>query len=182
MPFEERKATEVAAYFLRLAGGRMPYLKLIKLLYLADREALHQWGNVITTDRHVSMPHGPVVSNTYNLMIDDRNKPFWSIYISAPVGEYELELLRHDCPIDRLSRAEERLIQSVYARYGRMNKWRLRDYTHELPEWRDPNGSSLPIELEDILAAQGVEATEAESISEALRAHDREEAILGPAF
>jgi hypothetical protein len=35
LPFNERKATEAAAYLLKLRGGRMSYMKLIKLLYLA---------------------------------------------------------------------------------------------------------------------------------------------------
>jgi hypothetical protein len=64
MAFDERKATEAAAYLLRLRGGRMSYLKLIKLLYLADREALSRWGFSVTNDRHVSMPHGPHASWT----------------------------------------------------------------------------------------------------------------------
>jgi uncharacterized phage-associated protein len=46
----------------------MAYIKLIKLLYLADREALLRWGRPITTDRHVSMPKGPVVSQIYDLI------------------------------------------------------------------------------------------------------------------
>ena len=39
-PFNERKATEAAAHLLALRGGQMHYLKLLKLLYIADREAL----------------------------------------------------------------------------------------------------------------------------------------------
>ena len=38
MRFNEVKATQAAARLLRNRGGRMKYLKLIKLLYLADRE------------------------------------------------------------------------------------------------------------------------------------------------
>ena len=34
----------------------MSYMKLIKLLYLADREALARWGRPITTDQYVSTP------------------------------------------------------------------------------------------------------------------------------
>jgi len=37
----------------------MHYVKLIKLLYLADREALLRWGAPITTDRYVSMTMDP---------------------------------------------------------------------------------------------------------------------------
>lgn len=43
--FDEMKATQAAALFLELAGGRENYTKLIKLLYLLDREALIRQGH-----------------------------------------------------------------------------------------------------------------------------------------
>jgi len=46
--FNEQKATELAAYFLKSGGGSMPYLKLMKLLYLADRKAIELDGSPIT--------------------------------------------------------------------------------------------------------------------------------------
>jgi hypothetical protein len=36
----EKKATQAAARFLAASSKRMHYLKLLKLMYLADREAL----------------------------------------------------------------------------------------------------------------------------------------------
>ena len=41
------------------------YIKLIKLLYLADRAALIETGSPITGDRYVSMKFGPVLSNVF---------------------------------------------------------------------------------------------------------------------
>jgi hypothetical protein len=46
MAFDEKKATEVAAFLLKMRGGKMSYLKLIKLLYLADRESLSRWASL----------------------------------------------------------------------------------------------------------------------------------------
>jgi uncharacterized phage-associated protein len=161
--FDEAKATQAAAYFLRLRGGRMHYLKLLKLLYLADRTALLEWGHPITTDRYVSMDHGPVVSNIYNLIVEDKKKPVWSQFISPPLGDYEVEL-KKEAPADRLSRAEERLIEQVHQQYGHWNRWRLVDFLHTLPEWRDPHGSSLPIQIRDILKAGGEEDEEIRAV------------------
>ena len=42
--FDERKAAQAASVLLERHGGSMPYIKLIKLLYLADREALIESG------------------------------------------------------------------------------------------------------------------------------------------
>ncbi len=63
----------------------MSYMKLIKLLYLADREALARWGRPITTDSYVSMKHGPVLSEVLNLITDPlSDQTFWARHISEP--------------------------------------------------------------------------------------------------
>jgi hypothetical protein len=86
----------------------MSCLKLIKLLYLVDREALLRWGRPVTTDRHVSMPKGPAVSQTYDLIVGG-NPPgthtYWHDYISEPEN-FEVSLCR-DPGGDELSPAEE---------------------------------------------------------------------------
>src|SRR6266545_1760337 len=87
--FNERRATEAAARFLKLRGGRMSYLKLIKMLYFLDREALLRWGRPVTTDRYVSMDNGPVVSRIYDLIREEPapgTDPVWRHFISAPEG------------------------------------------------------------------------------------------------
>jgi uncharacterized phage-associated protein len=156
--FDETKATQAAAFFLNLRGGRMSYLKLIKLLYLADRAALLRWGIPITTDRYVSMDHGPVVSQIYNLLLEDKAKPVWAEYISPP-SEYEVQLQK-EAPTDRLSRAEERLMREIFAQYGNMGRWQLVDYVHTLAEWQNPHGSSIPISIRSILKAGGEDEDE----------------------
>ena len=68
--FNEKKTTQLAARVLELrATGKMHYIKLIKILYHVDREALKRWGHPLTYDYYVSMNQGPVLSNTLNLMV-----------------------------------------------------------------------------------------------------------------
>ena len=42
--FDEKKAAQAAAYFLLRAGGRLEVLKLMKLLYLAERRSFEKYG------------------------------------------------------------------------------------------------------------------------------------------
>src|SRR4051794_10494791 len=81
LPFDERKATEATSLLLMLRGNRMHYMKLIKLLYLADREALLRWGRPITTDTFVSMDYGPVVSTIYDLIRRKQNGAVWAEFV-----------------------------------------------------------------------------------------------------
>ena len=154
--FDEVKATQIACMFLRLRGGRMHYIKLIKLLYLLDREALGRWGVPVTTDHFASMEHGPIVSNIFNQITDDKPTLVWSRYISAPMGDHEIELREESNSIstDRLSEAEENIVREIFKRFGHLNRWDLiENHMHKLPEWRNPEGSSFPISSTDISCA-----------------------------
>ncbi|MGH9491967.1 MAG: Panacea domain-containing protein [Terriglobales bacterium] len=180
--FDEAKATQAAAYFLHLRGGQMHYIKLVKLLYLTDREALLRWGAPVTTDRHVSMDNGPVTSRILNLITEDRAKPVWSEYVSAPLDDYEVRLLK-EAPTDRLSPAEEKLMREIFERYGHRNRWDLIDNVmHKLPEWRDPQGSSIPIQIRDILEAVGEDEEQIRAVIRELHSINRAEDDLARVY
>ena len=157
LPFNEAKAAQAAARLLKKRGGKMAYMKLIKLLYLVDREALRRWGRPVTTDRYVSMDHGPVLSSTLDL-INHGPEPGmespWLELISAP-DKYDVRLQTEDPPDDELSRAEEELIDEIFSQFGNKSRWQLVDHLHTLPEWEDPQGGSLQISYEDIFRALG---------------------------
>jgi uncharacterized phage-associated protein len=145
----------------------MSYLKLVKLLYLLDREALIRWGRPVTTDRHCSMNHGLVVSNIYNLIKDEippGEHSIWRDFISFPQN-YEVELVSgKEAGSDELSMAEEELIEEIFGKFGKLGRWDLVKLTHELPEYVDPHGSSLTIEFRDILKAGKKTEAEIEKI------------------
>lgn len=170
--FREDRATQAAARLLQLQGSRMNVLKLIKLLYLVDRTALVRFGRPVTFDSYVSMPHGPVLSLTLDRINAEPNSVngfYWHRYISERQG-YDVQLAA-EAPYDQLSQAEEEVIDEVFARFGHMTQFQLRDWCHEhLPEWKDPQGSSTPIEIADVLRAEGFNEDEARSIEDALAA------------
>jgi uncharacterized phage-associated protein len=68
MVFREDKATAAAASFLQAAGGELEYLKLLKLMYLTERESLKTLSVSIKGDTFYSMKRGPVMSATYDLI------------------------------------------------------------------------------------------------------------------
>jgi uncharacterized phage-associated protein len=170
LPFNEVKATQAAAFLLTLRGGQMSYMKLIKLLYLADRESLLKHGHPITTDRWVSMDNGPVVSRIYELIREEPQPgidSFWQRHI-APAANYEVKLAA-DAGDDELSPAEIDVLQEIFERHGRSGRWELVEYSRTLPEWHDPDGSSIPISVEDILSAGGWPADEIEEVVDELQ-------------
>ncbi len=143
----------------------MSHLKLMKLLYLADREAFLRLGRPITFDCCVSMDHGPVLSQSFNLLVgDSRTGGLWEKAVSTPAN-YEVSLVE-DPGEDKLSDAEDQLIREIFDQHGTKSRWELRDFTHTLAEWQDPKGSSIRIDYREILRAGGKTEGEIESILE----------------
>ena len=181
LKYREDKATQAAAKLLLLEGGEMNYMKLLKLLYLADRRALVQWGRPITFDSYFSLDHGPVLSFTYNNISAEPGPgrdSYWHRHIGAP-HDYKVALAS-EAPSDELSAAELEVLELTYRKFGHMDQWELRDYTHQhLPEWTDPDGSSHPIDLSDILLAEGWSDDEIREIEESLQAEAAAQELLG---
>lgn len=154
--FDERKTTAAAAYLLGKAGGQMPYLRLIKLLYLADRESWRRYDRPITGDRYVSMKFGPVLSETYDLICNEELRASegspWSKTIST--AGYDVKLTGN-ADVGPLSEAEIEILDEVCQLTEKLDRWRISELTHSLPEWEDPEGSSVPISPESILKALG---------------------------
>lgn len=171
--FKEKKATQVAARLLEQGGGTMSYLKLLKLMYLIDREALLSWGRPVTYDHYYSLNQGPILSTVYDLIkkMASGARSFWLKHISR-LGEYKLRIAK-DPGREELSPAEEALIQKVFKRHGHKKGYELVQVTHKLPEWRNPKGSSIAIEIEDILKAGGKTPSEIGSVLANLR-YERE--------
>lgn len=163
--FREDKAAQAAALLLKLKGSSMSHLKLMKLLYLAEREALLRLGRPITFDSCVSMDHGPVLSQTLNLLHgDSQTNGLWEKTISVPAN-HEVSLIE-DPGADKLSEAEDQLIREVFSQHGAKSRWELRDFSHTLAEWQDPKGSSIKLDYKDILRAGGKTDIEIETILE----------------
>jgi uncharacterized phage-associated protein len=174
LAFDEVKATQCAAMFLKLAGRPLNYMALIKLLYKTDREALRRWGLPVTTDAYVSMKLGPVTSGIYDLIKSSESaitRPnFWSSHIVRSDGRYDV-MLRVDPGTSELSPAEERLIVEVFEADGDKSGFALANASHrDFPEWKDPGNSSCPLEISDIITALGLSEEETAHVESSIGA------------
>lgn len=172
--FNDRKSAQAVAYFLHLGGGSMHLVKLMKLLYLAERRSLKEYGESITGDTFVSMKHGPVLSITYQYMNGDivsSTKGGWTSLISDRAN-HELALkFKLDDPetqLIALSDSDAQCIRETWNEFGSMETWELRDYTHSgaCPEWEDPGQSMRPIPLARILNHLGYSPEQVSALTE----------------
>jgi uncharacterized phage-associated protein len=170
--FDELRAAQMAAYFIGRAGGQLSVLKLMKLMYIADRLSLEKHGHPITFDQMVSMDHGPVLSSVYNLTqgtIEGHPKG-WDYWISERSG-HDVVLRQAMTPesLEELSDADIDVLAETWQRVGHLRKWEIRDWTHRnLKEWKDPHGSSIPIDYASIFVALGHDQERARKMAERL--------------
>ena len=172
--YDPIKAAQVVAYFaMKQGGGVINVLKVTKLAYLAERESMRQFDEPMFFDTLASLPDGPVPSITLNLMNGNTTDTGWAKYVGGRAG-YDIPLARRDLNVgdlDRLSEADLAILDALWAKFGSMNQYGIRDWTHvreNVPEWIDPRGSSRPIEHETVFAnlGKGDPSALAESVNE----------------
>jgi uncharacterized phage-associated protein len=164
--FDERKAAQVAAYFLIRAkqkGANVTLLKLMKLMYLAERLSYERFCFPIIGDALVSMPNGPVLSRILDLMNfgSSKDNGEWDSLIAEKAGR-DMSLNGHESltidDLRELSESDIEVLDSIWGKFGKMSAIQLREYTHNsenCPEWQDPDGSSVPIQLETLFKKLG---------------------------
>lgn len=168
--FNEKKATQAASLFLEKNGGKMSYMKLIKLLYLADREALMLWERPLTGDTYFSMKHGPILSNVLDIISnggDPENSSYWYKYIGQPKN-YDVKLKEKGLPeADTLSQREMALISELSEKFKDFDRWDMVKFCHDfLPEWEDVGNTRKLIEISNILKALNKSTDEIKAIEE----------------
>ena len=184
MCFNETKATQAAAHLIKRRGqGYMSYMKLMKLLYFADREALQRWGSPITADTFYSMDRGPVLSRVLDFVTEGASplEPhFWEQHLQVhgqSQGDHEVRMVA-DPSNGELSEAEEGLLDEVFNRYGNLSRWAIVEEAHKLPEWEDPRGSRIRIHYEDILRHGNKTPSQIDAILGDLRASEHVHKVL----
>lgn len=148
----------------------MSYLRLLKLLYIADRESLKQTFRPIIGTRTVAMKNGPLHSEVLDLVKGQHSdEPLWSNYVRKDGYQVELTI---DPGVSELSRFEIDLLVKTYEQFAPIDDWQLVENTHDFPEW-DKNypdksiNTSRTIPFDDLIDAVGLAAEKKTILEEA---------------
>ena len=160
IPLEILKVIQAAGVLLcEEPSRRLSRLRLLKYLYIADRESLTDRARPITGDAPVAMDHGPVLIATFGLLEgSDVGSPEWDKYFGAEGRDV---LLRSDPGLSKLTRYEIGKLQDVSRRFVENDDDFVADYTHSFAEWiknKPDKGSVRDIPVEDVLDATGLSA------------------------
>ncbi len=149
------KTVQAAGVLLKEHGGRMSRLRLLKMLYMADRKSMKTLGRTVTGDRPFAMENGPVLTRVYDLVKGtDAETGLWVQFIHRQ-GYQDLCLVA-DTGVDELSQFEvESLVEIASVRRDK-DDYDVVEETHQFQEWiknKPAPGSSNLIPWDDVLSA-----------------------------
>jgi uncharacterized phage-associated protein len=179
--FDIEKAIAAAAFLLEREGGELDMFLALKMLYLADKQALIRWGKPITGDSFVALPKGPVLQEVYDLFKGTdavkAHQARWNECFTELVS-HKIRL-RQKVDIGLLSEREMDILEEARQKINEMAPWEVARWLHETcPEWRDPKGHSLPIQPEAILKTAGMSPKRIREIGEENEAFRRTKELL----
>lgn len=161
-----RRIIECIIYLLSKTKKGLGKYFIIKLLFLADKINLAQYGRTITRDNFVAMEYGPVGSLTkdilnHNKRIPEKDILFFDSLISSTVDEkkhpfFSLTTSVNGYPFSLLSKTDKNVLDLVYDKFHDFSFGVLKEMTHNFPEWKRhqeylKEHKSAPIPLVDLL-------------------------------
>lgn len=156
--YDELKAAQTIGLLLKLNGGKENLLKLIKLLYAIERESINRELCPFTYDKLVSMPHGQVVSNTYDNIKTDSAGIWRDCFKTTSEGREKTVHLLKECGTTKLSRANIALIKEIYQSNVDKSPDDLEREHHDpkiTPEYVNPHSSSIKTNYDNLLKVLG---------------------------
>lgn len=175
--FDENKCVQMAGYLTQKAGQPTSKLKLIKLIYLAEREFLSRYLLPMTLDEFYSMKDGPVASAALNGLNGKLDKALWGAWIQNKANRISAVKKRSRDDFDYLSDADIEVLDAVWETFGRYTTWQIWTYVHtNLPEYQEVQNGRLPISYSDLLTV--LKKQNVKSLEENIRALQREAAFM----
>jgi len=114
-------------------------IKLIKLIYLADKYHLLRYGRTVTNDDYYAMERGPVGTTVKDVLSFDKEMlakdyKFVSKLIGK-AGEDYIAIPATHLHYDHLSDTDREALDFVIEKFGKKTGAQLTTYTHKYPEW-----------------------------------------------
>lgn len=154
--FNSLKTIQSAAFLLRREPAhRMNFVRLLKILYLAEREILAESGKPLTGSRVVAMRRGTIPQDVLDVISGRHTaSPEWSRFFRT--DRYSIEMT-NDPGLSYLSKYVCRKLDEVSRKHDDFDEWAMVDETQRLPEWQQnaPGDPPREITLRQILEAVG---------------------------
>lgn len=150
--FDEPKSAQMAGYFAQKADAPTDKLKLIKLIYLAEREFISRHSLPMTLDDFYSMKDGPIASAALNGLNGKLNRELWDSWIQNKANKISAARKSSRDDFDNLSDADIAVLDAIWDKFGNYSTPEIWNYVHtELPEYQEVQSGRVPISYRELL-------------------------------
>lgn len=114
-------------------------MKVIKLIWLADRYHLRKYGRPIVNDEYWAMSFGPVGSSVKDIAES-------SSFLADEERNYSQQFIKNvdnntvrsaaDIDLDVFSETDLEALSFIYENFGNFDQYELADLSHKYPEWK----------------------------------------------
>lgn len=159
--FDVNKALQIISFFAfkENSNGQIKYIKILKLLFLADKLYLRTYGKTISGDSYVAMKRWPVASNTFNVIKEPER--FWELE-DAIENTIEVDIknktltAKKEADYNYLSELELKTLEKIYKNFWNYSRNKLVDICHRYDEWAKHKNhiwnSSIPMDFLDFFS------------------------------
>lgn len=138
LEFDYKKAVQAINYFAKKEGGKIDKLKLIKLIYFADRYHIRKYGRPIINDAYLAMPLGAVGSSTKDIVDSSRflaeDECSYAKGFFHTAGNSVTSIA--DIDSDVFSKSDIEALDFSYNAFGNYKASYLVNICHKYPEWK----------------------------------------------
>ena len=136
---DTRKIIQALTYIAyQQPGHKINSMKAYKLLWLADRYHLRQYGRTITGDIFFALPHGVVPSDAKNVVEHQAthiptDEKYRDKYIKR-LGKYSFQAITEP-DVMLFSDSDQEVLDKILQAYGALDQYELEKLSHKFPEW-----------------------------------------------
>lgn len=147
LELDMKKSIEVILYIANHTQNPT-IMSVLKLMYLADKTSLEEYGRFLSDETYVAMQHGPVPSVSYDLMKAARDTNQYGFVIQH---NHHIKPLR-SADLDEMSDSDIACLDKIIKLYGEYPTWHLREMSHDAAwektwlEAEEQGSNSIPIE------------------------------------
>lgn len=156
--FDEPRAAQAAAFLLVRAGGELSSVKLMDLLYLAERESYRMYGEPLCGGELVSTRLGPNIAQVVDLLCDGSSNAAdgWSAWVVVRGARCVALRDPGDAPA-ALAHGDVEILRDVWSRDGHAPALALTPGSGaaRCPEWNSRAAVGEPIGLKRLFECLG---------------------------
>jgi uncharacterized phage-associated protein len=118
-------------FVLKELGGQADFHRIFKLIYIADKEHLAEYGTHILDDKYIAMENGPVLSSAYDILksLRETPDPYASQFLTL-LDRYKVKAIQEP-DLDELASSHIRFIKKAVKKFGKKGFGYLTDSTHD---------------------------------------------------